>query len=592
MSATRGGRSLGRVVLRHVCGVFILAHLIPAARVLAQGVNEYPIGQLTLAQGVTLGPDGNLWFADMLGNIGRMTPSGTVTLFPTPTTGSFPQDIVVGSDGALWFTENGKNQIGRITTSGGFTEFPIPTANSGPYGIASGPDGALWFAEFDTNKIGRITTAGSFTEFPTPTAGSMPQFITSGPDGNLWFTEYSKNNVGRLTTAGVFTEFPIPTAAASPEGITSGPDGNLWFVENSGHKIGRTTTDGTITEFPLPTPTRAYHIASGPDGNLWFAEFDNNKIGRITTAGTITEFLIPTSNAEPYGITTGPNNDLWFTEFNKSQLGEVGVGEPLLDISNLSPGSGPADGGTAVSVTGAGIPADATVIVGGKAATGVDVSGSQVGFAVPALPPGTLNDVVVTDPSDGHFGRIPRGWLADFTDVPQAYPFHAYVESLVRAGVTAGCGGGDYCPSDPVRRDQMAVFLLKALHGSSYAPPACAGIFPDVPCPSPFADWIEELYGEGITGGCGGGDYCPSNPVRRDQMAAFLLKAEHGSSYAPPTCTGIFTDVLCPSQFADWIEQLANEHITVGCTPTTYCPADPNTRGQMAVFLTKTFNLQ
>ena len=39
---------------------------------------------------------------------------------------------------------------------------------------------------------------------------------------------------------------------------------------------------------------------------------------------------------------------------------------------------------------------------------------------------------------------------------------------------------------------------------------------------------------EGITGGCGGGDFCPQNPVRRDQMAVFLLKAEHGSSYVPP----------------------------------------------------------
>ena len=579
------GAGFGRVAAAVFLGLSLTAVLQ------AQGVNEYPIGSTTLPQGVTLGPDGNLWFAQMLDRIGRMTPAGVVTQFPTPTSGSQPQDIVAGPDGALWFTENGKNQIGRLTTDGSFTEYPIPTASSSPFGIASGPDGALWFTESNTNKIGRVDTSGSFTEFPIPSTNSMPQFIASGPDGNLWFTEYAKNQVGRLTPAGVFTEFPIPTANASPEGITSGADGNLWFVENSGAKIGRVTTDGTITEFPLPTPTRVFRIASGPDGNLWFPDFDNNKIGRITTAGVITEFLIPTAVSGPYGICAGPNNDLWFTEFDKNQLGEVGVGDPQLDISNLSPSSGDAAGGMSASVTGTGIPADATVMVGGRGASGVDVAGTQIGFTMPALSPGTLNDVVVTDPSNGHFGRISKAWLADFSDVPQSHPFHAYVESLVRAGVTAGCGAGNFCPSNPVRRDQMAVFLLKAKHGRTYVPPACAGIFGDVACPSTFADWIEELSAEGITGGCGGGDYCPSSPVRRDQMAVFLLKAQQGSSYVPPSCAGVFLDVTCPSPFANWIEELSSQGITGGCGGGNYCPASPNTRGQMAVFLTKTFSL-
>jgi hypothetical protein len=68
----------------------------------------------------------------------------------------------------------------------------------------------------------------------------------------------------------------------------------------------------------------------------------------------------------------------------------------------------------------------------------------------------------------------------------------------------------------------MAAFLLNALHGSAIVPPACNGDFGDVACPSLFADWIEQLAAEAITGGCGGGNYCPLNPVRRDQMAAFL----------------------------------------------------------------------
>ncbi len=75
-------------------------------------------------------------------------------------------------------------------------------------------------------------------------------------------------------------------------------------------------------------------------------------------------------------------------------------------------------------------------------------------------------------------------------------------------------------------------------------------------------------------------------------MAVFLLKAKYGSGYAPPPCTGVFPDVPCPGHFTDWIEQLGEEQITGGCGGGNYCPGNPNTRGQMAVFIVKTFELQ
>ncbi|HYX21893.1 MAG TPA: S-layer homology domain-containing protein, partial [Thermoanaerobaculia bacterium] len=176
-----------------------------------------------------------------------------------------------------------------------------------------------------------------------------------------------------------------------------------------------------------------------------------------------------------------------------------------------------------------------------------------------------------------------------FTDVPTTHPFYAYVEQLFHLQITGGCGAGLYCPGSTVTRAQMAVFLLKSEHGSAYAPPPCTGKFDDVPCPGTFTDWIEQLSNEGITGGCGGNNYCPNNPVTRAQMAVFLLKTEHGSSYVPPTCQGIFADVQCPSTFANWIEQLFNEGITGGCGGANYCPNASVTRGQMAVFLLRTF---
>ena len=107
------------------------------------------------------------------------------------------------------------------------------------------------------------------------------------------------------------------------------------------------------------------------------------------------------------------------------------------------------------------------------------------------------------------------------------------------------------------------------------------------------ADWIEDLAGRGITGGCGNGNYCPDSAVTRAQMAPFLLKTDLGSGYVPPACAGtVFLDVPCPGGIFDpWIEDLAGRGITGGCGNGNYCPDNPNTRAQMAVFLTLTFNL-
>jgi hypothetical protein len=147
-----------------------------------------------------------------------------------------------------------------------------------------------------------------------------------------------------------------------------------------------------------------------------------------------------------------------------------------------------------------------------------------------------------------------------------------------------------FCPDSPVTREQMAVFLLKSKEGAGYVPPACVTpTFADVACTSPFAPWVEELVRRGITVGCGPGLYCPTAPATREQMAAFLLAALGGVTLQ--ACTGHFADVACSSPFAPWIEELARRGVTSGCAVTAYCPTSPVKRAEMAVFLVKAFNV-
>lgn len=185
-----------------------------------------------------------------------------------------------------------------------------------------------------------------------------------------------------------------------------------------------------------------------------------------------------------------------------------------------------------------------------------------------------------------------------FGDVPPGQAFWPWIEALFEAGITGGCGTNPpaYCPDQSVNRAQMAVFLLRGVHGAAYRPPDATGtMFMDVPASDPLAPWIEEFAREGITSGCVSSPphYCPEAAVTRGQTAVFLLRAKHGAGYQPPAAMGMFADVSLGHPFAPWIEQLAREGVTGGCAtnPSRYCPEDPVTRGQMAVFLVRTFNL-
>lgn len=180
---------------------------------------------------------------------------------------------------------------------------------------------------------------------------------------------------------------------------------------------------------------------------------------------------------------------------------------------------------------------------------------------------------------------------SSFDDVSPGHFFYPFIETLLHRGVTSGCVGDDYCPAASVTRAQMAIFVLRSLLGAVYTPPACKDAFDDVLCPSAFADWIEDLHARGIVSGCGGDNFCPAANVTRAQMAIFMLKGLIGPDYTPPTCTGVFDDVPCSSLFAAWVEDLADRGITSGCGGDDYCPGAPVSRGQMAVFLSKTFGL-
>ncbi len=277
----------------------------------------------------------------------------------------------------------------------------------------------------------------------------------------------------------------------------------------------------------------------------------------------------------------------------------AGVIDPGFAVTGISPASGPADGGTEVTIRGALFQNDAGVEIGGAAAAAPLVgNGSLLTAFTPALLPGTLSDVVVTNP-DSSSAMLPRAWLTDFTDVAASEQFHNAIAKVFRAGITSGCGTGIYCPRDAVSRSQMAIFIARVLAGGGAHIPtsgiangkayncAAGGLsaFDDVLPTDIFCKHAHYLATKKVTLGCTPTSYCPTLGVLRQNMAAFVAKgivAPAGGSavpltYGPDSVTGrsyscdaaspnpSFTDVPIDRVFCKHVHYLWAKGIISGC---------------------------
>jgi uncharacterized repeat protein (TIGR01451 family) len=289
-----------------------------------------------------------------------------------------------------------------------------------------------------------------------------------------------------------------------------------------------------------------------------------------------------------------------------------GVFEPgeqvVLNTAWLNPSAGPAAiTGSVSSFVPVGVVGGIYTIVDGTASFGSIGPGAygdcwggasdcyELAVPVPEVRPATHWDSKVTETLATGVPRVRVLHLGDsFTDVPRSHWAYRYVETILHYGVTAGCTADSYCPAATLTRAEMAVLLLAARHGPGWVPPPPTGtVFSDVPVDHWAGAFIEELAAEGITGGCGPGIYCPGNPITRAEMAVFLLVAEHGSGWVPPPPTGtVFADVPADHWAGAFIEALAAEGTTSGCGGGNYCPDSPVSRAEMAVFLTLTFGLE
>ena len=258
---------------------------------------------------VAAGPDNRIWFSGLsTRKIGRISTSGNVEAIDVGANSSGPV-MHAGPDGNIWFAD--EDQIGRVSPTGEVTG----RFDYDGYGndITLGPDDNLWFTNFDKQRIGRVTLDGTITEFGP--LESYPYFLSAGPDGNVWFSEKDGPIIGCITTAGDFHEYELPRYYGSPEGVAK-LGGDIWFTLRG--RIARIDLDSGDV-FPYQLPGQFYEpllMTRGPDSALWFSNYHSNLVGRLTKNGTFTEFSFPADSLrEVADLVAGPDGDMWVTDY-------------------------------------------------------------------------------------------------------------------------------------------------------------------------------------------------------------------------------------------------------------------------------------
>ena len=524
--------------------------------------------------------------------------SATVNLNAGPATPSITTSSAVcaGSTGNQASGPAGATTYAWIITNGAFTS----AVNIRNVTYTAGASGNVTLGLTVTNAVG--CAASNSVNVPinavpanADIAINGPQAVTvSGSSGTFTLTFKGQTTIGMpFDSSATFVQgklYQLSTIGVGGVSVTK--NGNVYTVTFTGFltgpqplMTGAGSGGASVTVVFAICAGAAGNQATGPASPQYLWSISN---GTITSANNIQTITYTAGGAGAVTLNLTVTNS---GACSASSSAMITIKPIALDLNHQSFAG---NGGTGtVNVTPsdpscawtASTPAAFIHITSGGSGSG----NGSVQYSVDANPGPSIRNGVIT--IGGQAFTVYQG--INFLDVPSNDPFYLDIGKLSARGVTLGCGGGNYCKNDPVTRDQMAAFILRA-KGEFNPPTPPTQRYNDVPASNPFYNFVDRLAVLQITLGCSGAPplYCPGDPVLREQMAAFIMRGL--GEFNPPTPPmQRFDDVPPSNPFYKFIDRLAVLQITLGCSdiPPLYCPTTVVTRGQMAAFLVRAFGL-
>ena len=267
---------------------------------------------LNAANGITIGPDGNLYVASVTGQEIVVMDKSNGNIIERITDGvQSPDDLVFGPDGSLYWTDILTGEVGRRTPDGVVKKQAfLPGVNP----ITFNDEGRLFIAldfqgdglyEFDPELDEDPRT---IIECPTGFCLGFFNAYDFGPDGLLYGPLFALGQVIKMNVdTGVYET--VADGFVNPASAKFGPDGLLYVLDQTGELFKIDITTGEKTLFTTLEPGLD-NMVFDEDGSLYMTNNDEGWVAEILSSGEA-RIISPGGMIVPQGLAvmTGPNNE-------------------------------------------------------------------------------------------------------------------------------------------------------------------------------------------------------------------------------------------------------------------------------------------
>jgi PKD repeat protein len=522
-----------------------------------------------------------------------------------------PESVSVNpTDGSCWVADTDHDQLVHLSLAGA----ELWRSVSGPFSEAwsvsvDTTDGSCWVADTGDNQVVHLSSVGVELWRSASGAFNSPLSVAANPtDDSCWVADTDDSQVVHLSAAGAELWRSASGAFNYPYSVSADPtDSSCWVADTDDDQVVHLSSAGaelwrsTSAAFNVPLS-----VAANPtDGSCWVADTNDDQVVHLSSAGA--ELWRSSSGAfsKPSSVSANPTDgSCWVADTLNCQIVKLVIvaAAPSADFS-AAPTSGLAPLPVSFIYLGSATPTWA-------AATAWQWSFGDGGSSTQQNPshtytvPGSYTVSLIASNAGGSTTVTkPHYLLVSFPDVPVQPAFWALDQILacVDAGIVQGYSDGTYKPTGPVTRDQMAVYIARALAGGDAKVPTgpATATFSDVPIGYWAFKYVEYAVSKAVVKGYPDGTYKPTEELDRGQMAVFIARAIATPTagvdlvnYTPPA-TATFPDVPTSFWAYKYVEYIAQPSIgvTKGYPDGDYHPEYVCTRDQMAVYVARAFQL-
>lgn len=261
-----------------------------------------------------------------------------------------PRDPFAFGDKEIWFVGQAGHYLARFTPSTKKFFKRDLDDRAGPHNLIVSSDGIIWYSGNLKGYIGRYNPQKDQLDkvvIPNDEAKDPHTLVFDEDEQYIWFTVQRGNFVGRLKVADLSVDLiSVPTSHARPYGIKIAPDGTAWIALLGTNKLAKVDSKTLkLTEIEIPNKdARPRRLEVTDDGRIWYSDYETGVLGLYDPkADEFKEWKLPgDENARPYGTALDKSGRIWIVTGTKPNyfVGFDTYSQNIISITAVPSGGG------------------------------------------------------------------------------------------------------------------------------------------------------------------------------------------------------------------------------------------------------------